>query len=56
MVDAEKLEQAQVRVAKAQDVLEDVGKVLAAAERAQVAADRPVKPQTTPVTRFASST
>jgi CHASE3 domain sensor protein len=40
MVDAEKLEQAQVRVAQAQDVLDDVGKVLAAAERAQLAADR----------------
>ena len=37
---AEKLEQAELRLAKAQEALDDVGKVLAAAEQAQAAADR----------------
>jgi adenylosuccinate lyase len=36
----EKLEQAEVRLAKAQAALDEVGKVLAAAEQAQAAADR----------------
>jgi hypothetical protein len=41
MVDsAEKLEQAELRLAKAQEALDEVGKVLAAAEQAQAAADR----------------
>ena len=40
MVDsAEKLEQAEFRLAKAQEALDEVGKVLAAAEQAQAAAD-----------------
>ncbi len=37
---AEKLEQAELRLAKAQEALDDVGKVLEAAEQAQAAADR----------------
>jgi len=41
MVDsADKLEQAEIRLAKAQEALDEVGKVLAAAEQAQAAADR----------------